>query len=235
MRHKKALKRVGRVAEVLLPAPLRILLRASQEAVGADRERRAARLLAAAIDEEDGVVFETLLHREFLKSDSSVTNDFVQAVRAATDAVDPIVIESMGRLFRKATLEAGISRRGLRGLLRLLETLDTREFLDIRQIIHGVMYSRELLKDPERTGVRVTAGDKGADGLRPVLIAFVAAPIDDTQVLCRAHDPGLALAILAEHRLAVQDEEDYWAYTLDFDSLKPLREVMPIPVASPDS
>lgn len=214
----------GAVASVVVGKAFDIFNRSNQ--------KRVERLIEAARCGEDPDAFAERLETMLLEEDSAVLSTFRQCIRTAFNAADPVVMVSIGLLFRMAlepTLNP-VPRWKLRRYLDLLEELSGEEFRDVRSLIHGALMAPTLLGEQDRNGVPVTSRRANDRGWSDIHVALVGSTPDTQPKLCTIQQPQRVFEVLVAHRLAT-DEPDEWAVLLDFDLVRPLATVMPLPTA----
>lgn len=193
--------------------------------------KRVERLIEAARRGEDPEAFAERMEKALANEDSAVLNTFMQCIRTAFNAIDPVVMVSIGLLFRMAlepTLEP-VPRWKLRRYLQLLEELSAEEFRDVRTLVHAALKAPSLLDEPDRDGVPVTSFRADERGWCEVHIALIGTAASLQPKLCVIQEPARIFEVLVSHKLA--SESDEWGISLSFDIIAPLAAVMPLPTA----
>lgn len=102
------------------------------------RERRFNQLWQYIEEHDDAPEELRLRVEQALNDDGDLGVAFVAAARAATEAFDPAVIESIALLARKFMRTGTPSRVVYRDILEMLVTLERDEFSELRGAVHAV-------------------------------------------------------------------------------------------------
>ena len=203
------------------------------EALSKSNASRVRELFDHALRGDDAEELAARLNRAFLEDDPEVVATFIQAGRAAMEAVEPAAVPSIGLLFRRALAENAerLPRWQMRAYLRTLEEVTAEELGDLREFVHGVLRAPALLKEPRRMAVPVAAFSR-RDGRWDVMTDLVGASPKERKRLCTIQDAEQTFRLLVHQRLA-DDRDEPLSIAIDLAVIRPLAEVMPTENAAP--